>query len=81
MELPNRSWIYRRTRPKVIGVTSEFIHGVNCFIRWCLETKYGCENEMRCPCAKCKNMKHQTVPVLKQHIFKWDFVPKYYNWI
>ncbi|KAI5682303.1 hypothetical protein M9H77_03531 [Catharanthus roseus] len=47
--------MYRRTVPEVMGISCEFQLGVKCFINWCLNYGLGTANELRCPCAKCKN--------------------------
>jgi len=51
------------------------------FLTFCKDhPEYRREDEIRCPCRKCKNKKFQTEWNLIDHILKWGFIPNYYVW-
>ncbi|KAI5681939.1 hypothetical protein M9H77_03167 [Catharanthus roseus] len=50
----DHSWMYRRTVPGVIGISSEFQLG----------------NELRCPCSNCKILKYLKEDDVKLYLYK-----------
>lgn len=62
------SWMYRKRGIEINGLTSELIHEVNCFVRYCLDTNNGSENKMRCLCAIHKNKKFIPANSVKEHL-------------
>ncbi|CAM8999036.1 unnamed protein product [Rhodiola kirilowii] len=58
-----------------------FIAGVNNFVQIAVSNGYlSNDNTMRCPCTKCKNRRFINITMLEEHLYKYSFTPKYYNW-
>lgn len=77
--MEDRSWMYRRYVTGVRGITIEFEEGVKAFISFAMSNAIS--NEIRCPCAKCKNMRFESPDTVETHLYKKGFVSGYYEWI
>jgi len=68
-----------RLIPDRAGYTDEFISGMDEFIKFaCSQQKYLSEKVIRCPCKRCKNMKHLTPDEVNEHVFQKGFTPIYW---
>ncbi|KAI5673629.1 hypothetical protein M9H77_13993 [Catharanthus roseus] len=57
--------------PEVKGLISQFINGVDRFIRQYLESNNGSKNSLRCSCSKLKNKKIIHSKVVKEYLLWW----------
>lgn len=70
-----------RLLPGRAGYITEFISGIKKFIEFgCLQQKYLSEGVIRCPCKRCKNMKHLTPDEVNAHVYRSGFTPRYWYW-
>ncbi|XP_021736439.1 uncharacterized protein LOC110702989 [Chenopodium quinoa] len=80
MKRTERSWMYERK----VGpyVNPEFEKGVDEFMQYVKDNPESSNpNEVRCPCAKCKNKRLWDPDTVKLHLFRAGFVPNYYEWM
>ncbi|XP_012838845.1 PREDICTED: uncharacterized protein LOC105959319 [Erythranthe guttata] len=71
-----------RLVPSRTGLTEEFKAGVDEFICFALsQVNFVSEGDIRCPCSRCDNMGFLNVEDVKTHLYKYGFVPEYYQWI
>ena len=82
MEVPaHRRWMYNRLHPGRRGHTTEFLKGVEEFMKFaCEQKKYLDEGLLRCPCKLCKNENHLSRDLANTHIHQHGFTPEYWNW-
>ncbi|CAM8991494.1 unnamed protein product [Rhodiola kirilowii] len=61
--------------------TEEFMAGVCGFIETAISRGQLSENMLLCFfCSKCKNKKFLGYLVVEEHLYKYGFLPNYYNW-
>ncbi|XP_021716595.1 uncharacterized protein LOC110684442 [Chenopodium quinoa] len=80
MKRTERSWMYERK----VGpyVNPEFVKGFDEFMQYVKDNPESSNpNEVRCPCAKCKNKRLWDPDTVKLHLFRAGFVPNYYEWM
>ena len=73
--------MYERLNSAMSELRPEFIRGVREFIQT-VKTSHYCllEGGIRCPCAKCRNMKLLGERDIKTHLYKHGFMPNYWIW-
>ncbi|XP_021763981.1 uncharacterized protein LOC110728645 [Chenopodium quinoa] len=80
MKRTERSWMYERKAGPYVN--PEFVKGVDKFMQYVKDNpKSSNPNEVRCPCAKCKNKRLWDLDTVKLHLFQAGFVPNYYEWM
>ncbi|CAM8944359.1 unnamed protein product [Rhodiola kirilowii] len=58
-----------------------FIAGVNNFTEIAVSKGFlASDNTMRCPCTKCTNRRFINIRMMEEHLYKYGFTPKYFNW-
>ena len=74
----DRSWMYKR-RETDGTINKQFINGVSVFIDFALSNN---ENDVkiRCPCSRCKLLKHLIPQMVRVHLRQYGFVPNYSVW-
>jgi hypothetical protein len=73
--------MYNRLHPGRRGHTTEFLKGVEEFMKFaCEHKKYLDEGLLRCPCKLCKNENHLSRDLANTHIHQHGFTPEYWNW-
>lgn len=75
-----RQWMYNRVTPDRRDFTKAFMKGVDEFLEHACQLPNYSMEQIRCPCAKCKNRKIDIFDVVKTHIYKHGFLPDYYEW-
>ncbi|XP_038698945.1 uncharacterized protein LOC119996398 [Tripterygium wilfordii] len=83
MEVPEyRTWMYNRIGPGRVGITDEFLSGVEEFIDYASKKNSEFENtgKIRCPCMKCKCIRFRSLDDIRMHLYKKGFQPGYYYW-
>ena len=76
----DRSWMYKKRRVDTEGSTSEhFNNGVSVFMDFALRNN-GNYKEIRCPCSKCKLLKHLIPQMVRVHLRQYGFVSNYLIW-
>ena len=75
----DRSWMYESRKGMKGSIKEHFVNGVHEFIRF-VKSNNGNNVDIRCPCAKCKHLKHWKADVVEVHLYKFGFVPNYYLW-
>ncbi|XP_021767822.1 uncharacterized protein LOC110732212 [Chenopodium quinoa] len=64
------------------SINPEFVKGVDEFIQYVKDNPESSNpNEVRCPCAKCKNKRLWDPETVKIHLFRTGFIPNYYEWM
>ncbi|XP_021722467.1 uncharacterized protein LOC110689956 [Chenopodium quinoa] len=80
MKRTEHSWMYERKVKQTIN--PEFVKGVDEFIQYVKDNLESSNpNEVRCPCAKCKNKRLWDPETVKIHLFRMGFIPNYYEWM
>jgi len=78
----DRIWMYNRLLPSRKGLNEDFIKGVDEFVAFAITQEDFVSNyKIRCPCSRCQNMKFLNLDDVKIHLYKYGFVPDYYQWI
>ncbi|KAL9677352.1 hypothetical protein QQ045_005581 [Rhodiola kirilowii] len=76
-----RRWIYEARSHGDSYTNDVFIAGVNNFIETAVSKGYlASDTTMRCPCTKCKNRRFINIRMLEEHLYKYGFTEKYFNW-
>ena len=75
----DRSWMYEVRTGMKGSIKEHFCNGVHEFIRFAKSNNRN-NDEIRCPCSKCKHLKHWKSDVVEVHLYKFGFVPNYYLW-
>ncbi|CAM8943456.1 unnamed protein product [Rhodiola kirilowii] len=58
-----------------------FIAGVNNFIETAVSKGFPTsDNTIHCPCTKCKNRRFINIRMMEEHLYKYGFIPNYFNW-
>lgn len=61
---------------------NEFINGVNEFVEFAQEHPVCNDGDrIRCPCIRCKNARYMETDMVKVHLYKKGFTPRYFNWL
>ncbi|XP_038687458.1 uncharacterized protein LOC119986835 [Tripterygium wilfordii] len=79
MEVPEyRTWMYNRVGPGRVGITDEFLSGVEEFIDYASKKNSEFENtgKIRCPCMKCKCIRFRSLDDIRMHLYKKVDVPE-----
>ncbi|XP_021752461.1 uncharacterized protein LOC110717967 [Chenopodium quinoa] len=80
MKRTERSWMYERRVGQ--SINPEFVKGVDEFIQYVKDNHESSNpNEVRCPCAKCKNKRLWDPETVKIPLFRTGFIPNYYEWM
>ncbi|XP_057422568.1 uncharacterized protein LOC130716620 [Lotus japonicus] len=82
MEVPeNRKWMDNRLDCNK-HMTDEFIVGIHEFIKFACEQKQFIAGGglIRCPCKKCKCMRHEKIDTVKVHLCMKGFMSNYHHW-
>ncbi|XP_047170715.1 uncharacterized protein LOC124839018, partial [Vigna umbellata] len=78
---PNRAWMYDRCHRGRGALKESFVLGVEEFItKACEKERYRRDRGLRCPCLKCDCTKILNERVVKVHLYKVGFKPKYFIW-
>lgn len=71
--------MYQRYRDG--SLTVEFLTGLEKFMQFtCSQPEYMNGQDIKCPCCKCKNKPFQAPHIVRTHLAKNGFIPKYYIW-
>ncbi|CAM8879644.1 unnamed protein product [Rhodiola kirilowii] len=77
-----RAWMYDMRVPGKSYNNETFMVGVRGFVETAVARGQLDSNKlMRCPCSKCKNKKYPEIGKVEEHLYKYGFVPNYYNWL
>ena len=74
----DRSWMYKR-RETDGTINKHFINGVSVFIDFALSNN-GNDVEIRCPCSRCKLLKHLIPQMVRVHLHQYGFMLNYLVW-
>lgn len=66
--MEDHSCMYRRYVAGMKGITIEFERGVNAFVSFVVSNSIS--GNIRCPCAKCKNMQFEEPGMVKVHLYR-----------
>ena len=61
-------------------LNDQFVAGVEKFVEFCKSMPRFNQQELRCPCRKCKNRNLIPVDDVRYHLVYKGFVPHYYQW-
>ncbi|KAG7568194.1 Transposase-associated domain [Arabidopsis thaliana x Arabidopsis arenosa] len=77
----SREWMYRHIDPENNRVSEEFREGVEIFIRFaCNQQSYMEQENLRCPCSRCRNIKRRDAQTVSKHLYRNGFKGNYYVW-
>ncbi|XP_038680928.1 uncharacterized protein LOC119981859 [Tripterygium wilfordii] len=83
MEMPeSRKWMYNRIGPNRVGITEEFLKGVEDFIEFACQSSSDFQNtgKIRCPCVRCKCTRYHGLDDIRMHLYQKSFQPRYHYW-
>ena len=75
----DRSWMYQPRTGKKGSIKEHFCNGVQEFIRFAKSNNRS-NLDIRCPCSKCKHLRHWKPDVVEVHLYKFGFVSNYHLW-
>ncbi|KAL9677038.1 hypothetical protein QQ045_005264 [Rhodiola kirilowii] len=76
-----RRWMYEARAHGESYTNDVFITGVNNFIETAMAKGFlASDNKIRCPCTKCKNRRFINIRMMEEHLYKYGFIPNYFNW-
>ncbi|KAL9675020.1 hypothetical protein QQ045_003219 [Rhodiola kirilowii] len=79
--LHERVWMYNMRVPGESYNNDDFMAGVRTFIETAISRGQLSENNfLRCACSKCKNKKFLPYFLVEEHLYKFGFLPNYFNW-
>ena len=61
------------------SISTHFLNGVNVFVEFAL-SNIGNDVEIRCPCSRCKLLKHLVPNMVRIHLRQYGFVTNYLVW-
>lgn len=80
MSTNQREWIYRQMWND--NLTTDFVRGLDTFIEYaCSQPNYMNGKDIKCPCITCKCKPFRNPNLVKLHLLKDGFMPRYYNWV
>ncbi|CAM8959030.1 unnamed protein product [Rhodiola kirilowii] len=73
--------MYEARAPGESYTNDVFIAGVKNFIETAMSKDFlASDNTIRCPCTKCKNRRFINIRKMEEHLYKYGFTPKCFNW-
>lgn len=74
--------MYNRNLPHRVGLTDEFLYGVEGFMSYvCSREQFTRDGRLiRCPCVRCACMKFLDMDSVKLHLYQKGFMANYYSW-
>ena len=74
--------MYNRVDPLTNSLTNEFCVGLNEFINFAIaqDNQWKQDDNIRCPCVKCKNIKLLPPSRVSRHLIRNGFQEGYWNW-
>ncbi|CAH9146216.1 unnamed protein product [Cuscuta epithymum] len=77
----DRNWMYERYNLFTKNVFDRFISGMKSFVEFArVQHEFMSEENIRCPCQKCKNWCFYDIETVKLHLFRHGFLANYYIW-
>ncbi|XP_065874236.1 uncharacterized protein [Euphorbia lathyris] len=77
----DRMWMYNRLMSNG-RLTREFVDGVAHFVGFAItKPRFMNDDHIRCPCTRCANRRFEHPNDCKVHLYKYGFLPNYWDWI